>query len=52
MSAMGGFVADMGVVLDRGKVYGAEMLILIGVLVLSILPTVICTNVMSRRYAK
>lgn len=52
MSAMGGFVADMGVVLDRGKVYGAEMLILAGVLVLSILPTIICTNVMSRRYAK
>ena len=41
------YVADMGVVLNAGKIYPAELIILIGVFVLNILPTVVCTWRMS-----
>lgn len=52
LSLMGGFVADMGVVLNVTKVYPAEFIILLGVFLISIIPTVICTNYMSGRYEK
>ena len=43
------YVATMGVVLNAGKVYPAEILILFGVFVINILPTVICTWSMARK---
>lgn len=43
------YVSSMGVVLNGGKVYPAEIFILLGVFLISVLPTVICTFVMSRR---
>ena len=43
------FVKSMGVVLNMGKVYPFECLILLGIFLISVLPTVICTLVMSRR---
>lgn len=46
---MGDHVATMGVVLNVGKTYAAEMLILLFVFLVSILPTLVCTVVMSRR---
>lgn len=46
---MGGYVADMGVVLDPARVYPPEWLILAAVFTISVLPTVICTSVMARR---
>lgn len=52
LSLMGGFVADMGVVLIVTKVYPVEFIILLGVFLISIIPTVICTNYMSGRYEK
>ena len=41
------YVADMGAVLNAGKIYSAEILILVGVFIVNILPTVICTWSMS-----
>ena len=41
------YVAAMGVVLNAGRIYPAEIMILTGVFVLNILPTVICTWNMS-----
>ena len=41
------YVADMGVVLNAGKIYPAEIVILAGVFLVNILPTVICTWRMS-----
>ena len=46
---MGDYVATMGVVLNLSKVYPVEWLILGVIFLISILPTVICTFVMSRR---
>lgn len=46
---MSGYVANMGVVLNYAKVYPEELLTLLGVLVLTVLPTVICTLVLSRK---
>ena len=43
------YVADMGVVLNAGKVYPAEIIILVGVFIVNTLPTVICTWSMSRK---
>ena len=43
------YVADMGVVLNAGKVYPTEIIILVGVFIVNILPTVICTWSMSRK---
>lgn len=39
----------MGIVLSIGRVYPAELAIMAGVVVLSVLPTLICTAVMSRK---
>ena len=47
----GDYVASMGVVLNIGKTYPAEWGILALVFVISVLPTVICTAVMSRKEA-
>lgn len=49
MSFMNGYVESMGVVLNMSKVYGAEFIILLGVFVISVLPTVIWTFFMSRK---
>lgn len=47
-----GYVADMGVVLNSYKVYPIEFVILTGVFLISVIPTTICTTVMSGRSAK
>lgn len=47
--AMGGYAASMGVVLNIGKVYAPEFLVLLLIFVVNVLPTFICTNVMSRK---
>ena len=47
--AMGGYALSMGVVLDLGKVYAPEFLVLLLIFVVNVLPTFICTNVMSRK---
>ena len=49
LSLIGGYVASMGVVLDPGKFYPLEAVILASVFVITVLPTVICTAVMARR---
>lgn len=46
---MDGFVSSMGVVLNLSKVYPTEWIILSGVFVISILPTVMCTFIMSKQ---
>lgn len=46
---MSDYVEGMGVVLNYGKVYGLEFVILVGVFVISVLPTVICTYSMARK---
>lgn len=49
LSAIRSFVASMGIVLNAWKIYPMEWLIVLGVFVLSILPTSIMTLRMSRR---
>ena len=49
LGAMGDYVADMGVVLNLGKVYPAELVILLGIFIISVLPTVIWTAVTARK---
>ena len=44
---MNDYVSSMGVVLNIGKLYPAELLILLGVFLISVLPTMIWTYVMS-----
>lgn len=46
---MNDYVSSMGVVLNIGKIYPAELLILLGVFLISVLPTVIWTYFMSRK---
>lgn len=46
---MGDYVASMGVVLNMGKIYPLEILILAGIFLISVIPTVICTFVMAKR---
>ena len=46
---MSDYCLSMGVVLNYSKVYGVEMIILGGVLLISILPTIIWTNIIARR---
>ena len=46
---MGSYAASMGVVLDPGKVYPMEWVILAAVFIITVLPTLICTGVMARR---
>lgn len=47
--AAGGYVEKMGVVLNLGKIYPAEIVILAAIFVISILPTAICTLSMSKK---
>lgn len=49
LGAMGDYVADMGVVLNLGKVYPAEIMILVGIFIISVLPTVIWTAVTAHK---
>ncbi len=49
MFLMNDYVESMGVVLNMGKVYGAEFIILGAVFAISVLPTVIWTFCMSRK---
>lgn len=49
LTLMSDYVATMGVVLDSMKVYPAEIIILAVIFVITVLPTVICTFVMSKR---
>ena len=49
MLLMNDYVESMGVVLNLSKVYGAEFIILAGVFVISVLPTVIWTFAMSKK---
>ena len=46
---MGDYVASMGVVLNMGKIYPLEIVILAGIFLISVIPTVICTFVMAKR---
>lgn len=46
---MSDFVANYGVVLNMGKIYPLEIVILLGVFIISVLPTAIWTLVMSKR---
>ena len=46
---MNDYVSSMGVVLNIGKVYPLEIVILVGVFVISVLPTAIWTFVMSKK---
>lgn len=43
------YVKSMGVVLNMAKVYPFEWLILLGIFLISVIPTVICTLVMSKK---
>ena len=45
----GDYVASMGVVLNLSKVYSFEWVILVAVFLVSVIPTVISTAVMSRK---
>lgn len=49
MSLMNDYVESMGVVLNLSKIYPMEGVILLGVFVISVLPTVIWTYCMSRK---
>lgn len=46
---MSDFVASYGVVLNMSKVYGLEIVILLGVFIISVLPTAIWTLMMSKK---
>lgn len=46
---MGDYVSSMGVVLNMSKVYLPEIFILVGIFLISVIPTVICTFVMAKR---
>ena len=49
MTLMNGYVESMGVVLNMGKVYPLEFVILLAVFFISVIPTVIWTFAMSRK---
>ncbi len=46
---VGDFVASMGIVLSTSKIYPFELLIMGVIFVISVLPTVVCTLLMSRK---
>lgn len=48
---MGEYVESMGVVLNNWRIYPAEFLILISVIVITIIPTMICTSVIGKKDA-
>jgi hypothetical protein len=49
MFLMNDYVESMGVVLNMSVVYPLELVILLGVFIISVLPTVIWTFIMSRK---
>ena len=49
LALAGDYVSTMGVVLNVGKVYAPEIVVLAAVFFISVLPTMICTAVMARR---
>jgi len=49
MLLMNDYVESMGVVLNMSKLYPVEFIILLGVFIISVLPTVIWTFCMSRK---
>lgn len=49
LNLMGDYVASMGVVLNTGKVYPAELIILAGIFLISVLPTMIWTFFAARK---
>lgn len=49
LALMNDYVSSMGVVLNIGKIYPLEIVILVGVFLISVLPTAIWTFVMSKR---
>ena len=49
MSFVNDYVESMGVVLNMSKVYPTELMILLAVFIISVLPTVIWTFIMSRK---
>ena len=49
LTLMGDYVASMGVVLNVSKVYPAEIFILVGIFLISVLPTMIWTFFTSRK---
>jgi len=49
MLFMNDYVESMGVVLNMSVVYPLELVILLGVFIISVLPTVIWTFIMSRK---
>ena len=49
LALMGDFVANMGVVLSAKGVYLPEILILLGILIVSVLPTAVWTALMARK---
>jgi ABC-type antimicrobial peptide transport system permease subunit len=49
LALMGDYVSSMGVVLNMSKVYLPEIFILVGIFLISVIPTVICTFVMAKR---
>ena len=52
LGLVSGYVRDMGVVLDRAKVYPLEIVIVLAVFIISVVPTLICTAVMSGKSVK
>ncbi len=51
LALAGDYVASMGVVLNVGRVYLPEIFILLGVFLISVIPTVICTFVTAKHDA-
>lgn len=49
LGLMNGYVSSMGVVLNLGKIYPVEIVLLLGIFLISVLPTVIWTLIMSRK---
>ncbi len=45
----GDYVSSMGIVLNLGKIYPLEIIILSVIFLISVFPTIICTSVMSRK---
>ena len=49
LTLMSDYVASMGVVLNTGKVYPVEVIILLGIFIISVLPTMIWTFFTARK---
>ena len=46
---MNDFVSSWGIVINMSRVSAVEILILLGVFIISVLPTAICTVIMSKK---